>query len=134
MGVCVVFSSGHPVKVVYGNWRSFSQVLDFPEQEDNNDTENPEYDRETLQRSFRGMSLRRKLLWSVSLSYSGFSVSLLSSCSGKHSKEVFVVCLLGDAMQSLPEVWDKGIEVDRKSTRLNSSHSQISYAVFCLKK
>src|SRR2546430_12642447 len=32
----------------------------------------------------------------------------------------------------LPE----GINVfgDRKSTRLNSSHSQISYAVFCLKK
>src|SRR2546427_4458742 len=25
-------------------------------------------------------------------------------------------------------------ELDRKSTRLNSSHSQISYAVFCLKK
>src|SRR5688572_31101695 len=28
---------------------------------------------------------------------------------------------------------DKSAE-DRKSTRLNSSHSQISYAVFCLKK
>src|SRR2546430_3202923 len=30
----------------------------------------------------------------------------------------------------------KGTErgTDRKSTRLNSSHSQISYAVFCLKK
>src|SRR2546427_2721961 len=28
----------------------------------------------------------------------------------------------------------KGVHVDRKSTRLNSSHSQISYAVFCLKK
>src|SRR2546430_4571260 len=28
---------------------------------------------------------------------------------------------------------DRG-HVDRKSTRLNSSHSQISYAVFCLKK
>src|SRR2546427_3053269 len=27
-----------------------------------------------------------------------------------------------------------GCRVDRKSTRLNSSHSQISYAVFCLKK
>src|SRR2546427_9647410 len=27
-----------------------------------------------------------------------------------------------------------GAERDRKSTRLNSSHSQISYAVFCLKK
>src|SRR2546430_11771556 len=27
-----------------------------------------------------------------------------------------------------------GFAGDRKSTRLNSSHSQISYAVFCLKK
>src|SRR2546430_4411569 len=27
-----------------------------------------------------------------------------------------------------------GVVADRKSTRLNSSHSQISYAVFCLKK
>src|SRR2546430_4823306 len=27
-----------------------------------------------------------------------------------------------------------GQREDRKSTRLNSSHSQISYAVFCLKK
>src|SRR6267143_2970208 len=27
-----------------------------------------------------------------------------------------------------------GSEIDRKSTRLNSSHSSISYAVFCLKK
>src|SRR2546430_3615867 len=28
----------------------------------------------------------------------------------------------------------QGASQDRKSTRLNSSHSQISYAVFCLKK
>src|SRR2546427_2990787 len=28
----------------------------------------------------------------------------------------------------------KDAGIDRKSTRLNSSHSQISYAVFCLKK
>src|SRR3712207_8689691 len=27
-----------------------------------------------------------------------------------------------------------GVAVDRKSTRLNSSHANISYAVFCLKK
>src|SRR3989442_8649934 len=27
-----------------------------------------------------------------------------------------------------------GIPIDRKSTRLNSSHVRISYAVFCLKK
>src|SRR2546430_6081696 len=32
------------------------------------------------------------------------------------------------------ESFRAGIRVDRKSTRLNSSHSQISYAVFCLKK
>src|SRR5688572_9045142 len=32
-------------------------------------------------------------------------------------------------------VWGEVYETrDRKSTRLNSSHSQISYAVFCLKK
>src|SRR2546430_720911 len=37
---------------------------------------------------------------------------------------------------ALPGVPAGCIEVneDRKSTRLNSSHSQISYAVFCLKK
>src|SRR5690349_22411149 len=29
---------------------------------------------------------------------------------------------------------DLGIRLDRKSTRLNSSHVEISYAVFCLKK
>src|SRR3989440_3122401 len=28
----------------------------------------------------------------------------------------------------------RSLEGDRKSTRLNSSHDQISYAVFCLKK
>src|SRR2546427_1180225 len=31
-------------------------------------------------------------------------------------------------------VGSRRLERDRKSTRLNSSHSQISYAVFCLKK
>src|SRR3712207_7494949 len=29
---------------------------------------------------------------------------------------------------------DAAIKADRKSTRLNSSHANISYAVFCLKK
>src|SRR2546430_13139610 len=37
------------------------------------------------------------------------------------------VALLSDSAR-FPDV------KDRKSTRLNSSHSQISYAVFCLKK
>src|SRR2546430_11300704 len=40
---------------------------------------------------------------------------------------------------SMPKAWAiscamRGQPTDRKSTRLNSSHSQISYAVFCLKK
>src|SRR2546430_6561134 len=33
-----------------------------------------------------------------------------------------------------PPRWSMPAFQDRKSTRLNSSHSQISYAVFCLKK
>src|SRR2546421_4225331 len=32
------------------------------------------------------------------------------------------------------EILARWQEIDRKSTRLNSSHDQISYAVFCLKK
>src|SRR2546430_11778064 len=36
----------------------------------------------------------------------------------------------GEALRS----WHRIGSQDRKSTRLNSSHSQISYAVFCLKK
>src|SRR2546429_7058575 len=31
-------------------------------------------------------------------------------------------------------VGSEGFQADRKSTRLNSSHGYISYAVFCLKK
>src|SRR5438034_8211556 len=33
-----------------------------------------------------------------------------------------------------PAFGEKGTITDRKSTRLNSSHTVISYAVFCLKK
>src|SRR5688572_32518939 len=39
----------------------------------------------------------------------------------------------GDLWAELPLLGQDKIR-DRKSTRLNSSHSQISYAVFCLKK
>src|SRR2546427_5387984 len=43
---------------------------------------------------------------------------------------------------TIPDLWHSARRMreeshrtdDRKSTRLNSSHSQISYAVFCLKK
>src|SRR3712207_8380025 len=40
-----------------------------------------------------------------------------------------------ETRESLPDPGDaETFERDRKSTRLNSSHANISYAVFCLKK
>src|SRR2546430_5604006 len=36
--------------------------------------------------------------------------------------------------ESIEQTLRRELQEDRKSTRLNSSHSQISYAVFCLKK
>src|SRR3712207_7112923 len=41
---------------------------------------------------------------------------------------------LADALQIAPHARATFISLDRKSTRLNSSHANISYAVFCLKK
>src|SRR2546430_7448684 len=46
--------------------------------------------------------------------------------SPSHSNE----CRAASISSCRPVAWP----LDRKSTRLNSSHSQISYAVFCLKK
>src|SRR3712207_8574366 len=40
--------------------------------------------------------------------------------------------ILGEKQHGLIETL--GYHLDRKSTRLNSSHANISYAVFCLKK
>src|SRR3712207_8510186 len=40
----------------------------------------------------------------------------------------------GDAALPLEVAHDVAGKGDRKSTRLNSSHANISYAVFCLKK
>src|SRR2546430_11778979 len=41
----------------------------------------------------------------------------------------------GDRLTDQAEGLERHVdEADRKSTRLNSSHSQISYAVFCLTK
>src|SRR5688572_17155261 len=50
----------------------------------------------------------------------------------KDIKETFDKLGIPEAERSLSKV--SLMSLDRKSTRLNSSHSQISYAVFCLKK
>src|SRR5256886_10090892 len=53
-------------------------------------------------------------------------------------KELDVAAPVALALDKYPGLHWLGIPLklgaDRKSTRLNSSHSQISYAVFCLKK
>src|SRR5258707_9686816 len=46
----------------------------------------------------------------------------------RHIGDKWVICLVAWSAADDPFV------TDRKSTRLNSSHANISYAVFCLKK
>src|SRR5437667_9160631 len=48
-----------------------------------------------------------------------------------HGRPTFVRHYEADLARSFRRTWGLG---DRKSTRLNSSHITISYAVFCLKK
>src|SRR2546430_1451376 len=54
------------------------------------------------------------------------------------AKKAFITTRIGDMGFFLGILWlyhlSGTLLLDRKSTRLNSSHSQISYAVFCLKK
>src|SRR2546430_9107789 len=50
------------------------------------------------------------------------------------NKHFFIKDAKNPYVEDKPFTWIQGDQVDRKSTRLNSSHSQISYAVFCLKK
>src|SRR2546430_3269546 len=48
----------------------------------------------------------------------------------RHGRTTFVIAHRLSTIRSADQI----LVLDRKSTRLNSSHSQISYAVFCLKK
>src|SRR5579859_7150676 len=57
-----------------------------------------------------------------------YTLSLHDALPIFHSRHV------RDVGQSFVAANAGAILADRKSTRLNSSHSQISYAVFCLKK
>src|SRR5258708_8989209 len=60
----------------------------------------------------------------------------LMEIAGRIAKLGWHVVIYFEAVD-LPELWDFFTSLpttDRKSTRLNSSHQIISYAVFCLKK
>src|SRR5689334_24397963 len=57
-------------------------------------------------------------------------VSSVTIDLGDSSRQILVRGESADKVRELSLL----LEEDRKSTRLNSSHSSISYAVFCLKK
>src|SRR3712207_8519071 len=57
-----------------------------------------------------------------------------SGAEPSRSTPLDVPLLPGHRFEEASERDDGAIPVDRKSTRLNSSHANISYAVFCLKK
>src|SRR5258705_4358407 len=58
-----------------------------------------------------------------------------SPCLAPAAKRPFQVRpLTPDDVLAWLDVREPGLSEDRKSTRLNSSHLGISYAVFCLKK
>src|SRR5258708_17122078 len=76
-------------------------------------------------------------------SMSGLTGTALARVVHRHRPDMPVVLLSGHSGAILaPDALDAGIsklltrplQSDRKSTRLNSSHQIISYAVFCLKK
>src|SRR3712207_9375017 len=60
-----------------------------------------------------------------------FTDSVWAKTGRASSKSCFVSPMAEEAGF---EPTERALEADRKSTRLNSSHANISYAVFCLKK
>src|SRR5258708_28668295 len=52
----------------------------------------------------------------------------------RSSEQADAVCTAAERLFAASADFDPATSEDRKSTRLNSSHQIISYAVFCLKK
>src|SRR2546430_12116180 len=62
-------------------------------------------------------------------------ISFYMKCTGEEAIGVGQAFALAPDDMLFATYRQQGLLIaDRKSTRLNSSHSQISYAVFCLKK
>src|SRR5690625_7815358 len=68
----------------------------------------------------------------------GDNLALLKALKEAKPGDILVVDVKGDTYRAVAGDFVVGmmqtLELDRKSTRLNSSHVAISYAVFCLKK
>src|SRR6266567_5725165 len=85
--------------------------------------------------------IRRTAIFLVVASLTASHGSSMTLTAGRKSMRRFVPVLMLACLPSLalaaerPDwAYPPAQAEDRKSTRLNSSHSQISYAVFCLKK
>src|SRR5688572_31548167 len=85
---------------------------------------------------------RSLFIWGMVIAHLGIAVALAGMASeSAFTREKLVAARPGETVEVGP--WSVRFDAvdpiegpnwtDRKSTRLNSSHSQISYAVFCLK-
>src|SRR2546430_5892151 len=88
------------------------------------------HDAESLERSLRPPQQRIALAVALELEV-GIHLKRGGCAEFVHDHGVIDHELGGEQRVDLFRV---AAHTDRKSTRLNSSHSQISYAVFCLKK
>src|SRR5689334_24809813 len=99
-----------------------------------------------LSRSFIFVLMMRRPPTSTLFPYTTLFRSKLTVVSRQGKEAVIAIleqgaffgesCLAGQGIRTATAtvVEDCSVVRDRKSTRLNSSHSSISYAVFCLKK
>src|SRR3712207_8351613 len=80
-------------------------------------------------------SVRRAAAWS--LVWLGLALAFgagLWAFAGGEAGESYLAGYVMEKALSLDNVFVFTLILDRKSTRLNSSHANISYAVFCLNK
>src|SRR5437899_9353863 len=87
-----------------------------------------------MPRGFR-TALRSNLRTSLAARWIFIAICAAETALGSFSKPFTTAAKRSDSGGcSRPNSTARGKRTDRKSTRLNSSHLGISYAVFCLKK
>src|SRR3712207_7565668 len=88
----------------------------------------------TLCRSLRGRHVRCIELGPLSRCPPHHrALEIVADQIGDRAGEALLVVRRDEDRDLVPELPEGGNVGDRKSTRLNSSHANISYAVFCLK-